>query len=101
MPTTKTSIVIGVKSSTSISAGEYCTISNLSKTGVIKGVFDSNGECVVNPSDYGYDDWANGDVLSVQISGRLIGSKNVTISKGGATATVTTSADTASPAIDL
>ncbi len=101
MATPKHAITIGIKSSTSISAGEFVKVTNLTKGGTLRGTADSTGETILTiPPDFEFQ-WENGDDCSVEVSGRLIGSKTVKIAKGGITTTVTTSADASSPAVDL
>ena len=99
MAAPKHGLTIGIKSSTSISAGEFVKITNFTKGGTLRATADSTGETIFAiPSDL---DWENGDICSVEISGRLLGSKTVTIAKGGIATTVTTSADSDQPAVDL
>ena len=64
------------------------------------GEFRTGNECVLNPFNSDVE-WVAGDKLMATISGRLIGSKEVTLTEGGITINVTTAADTTSPAIDL
>lgn len=100
MPTTKKSFGIGVKSSASTNKGEKCKVTNFTSGGTITGEFTASNECVMNPADSNLT-WSNGDTLMVEVSGRLLGSKQVTLTKGGINAEVTTAADTSSPAISL
>ena len=101
MPAPKHPIVIGVKSSTSISEGEFIKVTNLTSGGTLRGPVDSSGEVLLTPPpDFGFT-WANGDKVSVEVNGRLIGSGVTTIAKGGANFEVTTAADASSPAVDL
>ena len=101
MPTSYTKFQIAVKSSTAINPGEKVKVTNLSRTSVaLTGEFSSGNECVLNPANSNVE-WAVGDKLMITISGRLIGSKEVTLTAGGIKVTVTTAADTTSPAIDL
>lgn len=100
MPTTYTKYTIGIKSSTSINTGERCKVTNFTAGDTLTGEFRSGNECVLNPADSSLE-WSVGDKLMVEISGRLLGSKEITLTKGGITTTVTTAADTNSPAIDL
>ena len=105
MPITRyTKYLIGVKSSTSINTGERCKVTNLEGRGIITGEFKTKGnECILNPANSNLE-WVVGDKLMIEISGRLVGSKEVTLTAGGiayAIGTVTTTADTTSPAIDL
>jgi len=97
MPTPTTKFTIGIKSSTSINVGERCKVTNLTSGGNIIGEFGSGNECVLHPAT----EWKEGDSLIAEISGRLKGSETGTISKGGAKITVTTAADTTSPAVSL
>ena len=101
MAAPKQAITIGIKSSTSISEGEFVKVTNFTSGGTLRGTVDSNGEAILTISpDFNFT-WKNNDVCSIEVSGRLIGSKTVSITKGGISTTVTTSADTASPAVDL
>lgn len=97
MPTPITKYTIGVKSSTSVNVGERCKVTNLTSGGTITGEFKSGNECLLYPTT----EWSEGDSLIAEVSGRLKGSKTATLSKGGAKITVTTAADTTSPAVDL
>ena len=99
MPTTPSSIVIAVKSSTTAYDGEYVKVTNLTSGGTITGQF-KDSECILNPANSNLT-WSNGDLLNIEVKGRLIGSTQTRISKGGVDVTVTTSADTNSPAINL
>ncbi len=99
-PIRYTKFTIGVKSSTSINTGERCKVTNLAGKGTITREFRTGNECVLNPFDSQLE-WMIGDKLMIEISGRLVGSKEVTLTKGGINTTVTTAADTTSPAIDL
>ncbi len=98
----KHAITVGVQSSgTALSKGEFAKVTNLTKGGTLRGAADSTGEVILAiPPDFDFQ-WENGDVCSVEISGRLLKSANVTISKGGIQAKLNASADTSSPAVDL
>lgn len=102
MPQPKHAITIGVKSSTgTFNTGEYVKVTNFTSGGTLRGTVDSNKEAILTvPLDFDYA-WANGDVCSVEINGRLLGSAQATINKGGIAITVTTSADADQPAVDL
>lgn len=100
MPTPYTKYTIAVKSSTSINPGESCKITNLEGRGFITGNFAAGNECVLNPANSQLN-WVVGDKLMIEVSGRLLGSKQVTLTKGGIRIEVTTTADTTSPAVDL
>ena len=102
MPTTQKSNVIGIQASGALSEGEYVIVKNLTSGGKITDKANSNGEVLINPGDSGLT-WNNGDTLSVEVQGRLLGSTSTTISKGGAKVTVTaTTAKTAAlPAVSL
>ncbi len=101
MAAPKHPIKIGVKSSTSISAGEFIKVTNLTSGGTLRGTADSTGEILfTQPPDFAFT-WKNGDKCSIESNGRLIGSTVETISKGGIITTLTTAADTSSPAVNL
>ena len=102
MPQTRyTKFLISVKSDTSINVGETCKVINLSRDSVIlTGEFKTGNECVLNPANSNVE-WVSGDKLMIEISGRLLGSKEVTLVSGGIKATIAVTADTNSPAIDL
>ncbi len=99
MPDTKKSIPIGVKASNALSAGEWDKVTNLTSRGTHRDQAKSSGETVLNPTNSDLT-WDNGDVLSIEINGKYIGSKSVTITKGGVNTTVTTTAD-AGPTVSL
>ena len=100
-PTRYTKFQIKVKSSTSINPGEGCKVTNLTRQSVtLTGEFSEKNECVLNPANSNVE-WVAGDKLMTTISGRLVGSKESTLTKGGIQINVTTAADTTSPAIDL
>ena len=99
MPTTYTKYLIGVKGGTQ-NVGERCKVTNLEGRGTITGEFRTGNECVLNPANSNQE-WNVGDKLMIEISGRLVGSKQVTLGKGGIQIKVTTAADTTSPAVDL
>ncbi len=100
MPTPYTKYTIAVKSSTNINPGESCKVTNLEGRGFITGNFSTGNECVLNPANSKLN-WVVGDKLMIEVSGRLLGSKQVTLVRGGLRTTVTTTADASSPAIDL
>ena len=101
MPTPIKSFPIAVKSSTSINIGETCKVTNLSRESVaLTGEFGAGNECVLNPANSD-ETWVVGDKLMITINGRLVGSAEVTLTKGGIRTTVTTTADTSSPAVNL
>ena len=91
MPTTYTKYTIGVKGGTQ-NAGERCKVTNLEGRGNITGEFRGNNECVLNPADSNLE-WTIGDKLMIEIRGRLVGSKQVTLTKGGIHPTVSTATE--------
>lgn len=100
MPTPYTKYTIAVKSSTGINIGATCTISNLTRGGTISGEFRTGNECVLDPANSKLN-WVVGDKLMIEVSGRLLGSKQITLVRGGQKVDLTTTADASSPAIDL
>ncbi len=103
MAAPKHAITIGVKGSATLSAGEFVKVTNLTSGGTLRGAADSTGEVILNiPPDFDFT-WANGDVCSVEIAGRVLGSVQATINKGGiqVTVTATTAKADAQAAVDL
>lgn len=101
MPTTYTKYLIAVTSSTSVNTGERCKVTNLEGRGSITGEFNTTkNECVLNPANSNLE-WVVGDKIMVEVSGRLKGSAQATLTAGGVKVAVTTAADTTSPAINL
>ena len=101
MPTPKNAITIGIKSSSATDTGDKIVIQNLTSGGKLEGAFDDSEEVILAiPPDFAYT-WKNGDVLQVSVSGRLVGSSAATITKNSVNLSLTTTADTASPAVDL
>jgi len=100
MPTNYTKYTIAVKSSSSINAGERCKVTNLEGRGIITGEFKSGNECVLNPANSNLE-WNVGDKLMIEVSGRLQGSKQATLTAGGIKVAVTTAADVTSLPVDL
>ena len=98
----KHTITVGVQSdSTALSEGEFAKVTNLTSGGTLRGAADSTGEVILNiPPDFEFT-WKNGDVCSVEISGRLLKSQSATITRGGIKVKLGASADTSSPAVDL
>lgn len=83
MVTTYTKFLIKVKDTASKSTiGQRCKVTNLEGKGTITGEFRTGDECVLNPANSNKE-WAIGDKLMVEISGIAVGSKQVTLTKGG------------------
>ena len=87
-PTRYTRYVIGVTGGTQ-KAGDRCKLTNLEGRGTVTKEFKAGTECVLNPGDSELE-WQVGDKIMAHISGRLVGSKEFTLTKGGAKVTVTT-----------
>ena len=98
-PTTYTKYLIGVKASGTPKIGTKCKITNLLGRGTITEEFRTGNECVLNPATSKLN-WVIGDKLMVEISGVLVGSREITLVKGGLQITVTTSTED-SIAVDL
>ncbi len=100
-PTRYTKYLIAVTSSSAVNTGERCKVTNLEGRGVITGEFNTTKkECVLNPANSNLE-WVVGDKLMIEVSGRLKGSEQTTLTAGGIKVPVTTTADTTSPGIDL
>ncbi len=90
MPTRYTKYLIKVKSSTSLNNGARCKVTNLSRQSVaLTGEFRTGNECVLNPANSSVE-WTIGDILIAEISGKVVGSKQFTLTAGGITVNVTT-----------
>ncbi len=93
MPQPPTKFIIGIKSSTSIAVGASCKVTNLSRESVtLNGEFKSGNECVLNPATSNVE-WVTGDILMVEVSGVLVGSKQATLTSGGVKVNVTTATE--------
>lgn len=97
---TITPMNIEVKSSTTTSAGEKVKIRNLTRSQVIEGTFNNNGECGIAPHDT-YTSWVSGDSIQVEVNGRLQGVKTATLATKGAKILVTTTAIAESASVSL
>lgn len=90
MPTRYTKYLIAVKDSASKSTvGGRCKVTNLEGRGTITGEFRTGDDCVLNPANSSLE-WNIGDKLMVEISGIAVGSKQVTLTKGGIQVAITT-----------
>ncbi len=90
MPTRYTKYLIKVKDTASKSTiGERCKVTNLEGRGTITGEFRTGDECVLNPANSDLE-WEVGDKLMVEISGIAVGSKEVTLVRGGIQVSITT-----------
>ncbi len=98
MVTTQQSIPIVVKC-TNMSDGEDIKVTNLTEGGTIRGQVKS-AECILNPQNSNLS-WNNGAVISIESNGRILQSKSVTITKGGARTTLDSSSADDSPAVSL
>ena len=98
MPTTKTSFTIGIKAP-NLSDGEWIKVTNLDSGGTIRGQVKSK-ECILNPANSDLT-WKEGDALSIETNGRILESANVTLTKGGAKKSFTSSTADDSPAVNL
>ncbi len=99
-PIRYTKYSIRVKSSSALNVGARCKVTNLSRESVaLTGDFRTGKECVLNPFNSSVE-WVVGDKLMVEISGKVVGSKEVTLTAGGVTAEVTTATED-SIAVDL
>ena len=84
-----TKYTIGIKSSSSPNVGARCKITNFTAGNTITGKFKTGSECVLNPANFNRE-WSVGDILMVEISGKVVGSKQITLTRGGIHTTVTT-----------
>ena len=92
-PIRYTKYLIGVKSGTgTVTVGTRCKITNFTAGNTITGVFKSNDECVLNPDNFNRE-WSIGNILMVEISGIVVGSKQITLTRGGIKTTVTTATE--------
>ena len=101
MPQTRyTKFLIKVKSSSSLNVGARCKVTDLSRESVIlTGEFRTGNECVLNPFNSSVE-WSVGDKIMCEISGKVVGSKQVTLTAGGIQVNVTTATED-SIAVDL
>ena len=83
--------IIAVKA-TNGQVGEYVTVINLTTGGKMRGQLDANLEVVFNPVKELNADWAEGDSISVYMSGRINDGNTTTINAGGAIVTIDASA---------
>lgn len=91
-------VVIGTKSD-SLTAGDYVTFRNITRSSVRRVQCNSSGEAVLEnvPSD-----WANGDTVIIEVYGRINKGTSTTITKGGINTNLgTLSADSTSAAVNL
>jgi len=95
---------------TSGNVGEKVKIFNLSRTVVpVEVTLKTGGEAVWNTANSKESTaasaaavaWADGDVVSVQITGRINQSSQKAMAGGGVSFTLGSSADTTTPAVDL
>ena len=99
-PTRYTKFQIKVKSSTTPNIGARCKVTNLSRTSVaLIGEFRTGSECVLNPANSNLE-WVIGDKLMVEVSGKVVGSKQATLTAGGIQINVPTGTED-SIAVDL
>lgn len=98
---TSTPMNVTIVSSSATTKGEKVKVTNLTRSGVIYGEFDSNKGCIINPKDNGYTAWVKGDSLIAEVHGRLQGNATGTLDTKGVKITITTAADTSSAAVDL
>ncbi len=82
-----TKYTLGVKGSTTTPVGTRCKITNFTAGNTITGEFKSASECVLNPAN-SKREWSVGDILMVHISGKVVGSKQIILTRGGITTTV-------------
>ncbi len=79
--------------------GQVVKVTNFTAGKSFTGVLNSSKETVIkNDSSV---QWADGDVIQVEIQGKIIATSRSTISGGGKSFTITASADTSTPGIDL
>ena len=92
--------IIGV-TVTNGSAGEKVTIRNLSRNSpVLTETLDANKQAALNTANAGVS-WLAGDVVQIQIAGRINQAKQETLAGGGASVTLGNSASTTLPAVNL
>ena len=101
MPQTRyTKYNITVKSSTSLNVGARCKVTNLTRRSVVlTGEFRTGKECVLNPFNSSVE-WSVGDRLMIEVSGKVVGSKQVNLTAGGIHVDVSTGTED-SIAVDL
>ncbi len=99
-PTRYTKYLIGVISSSALNTGARCKVTNLEGRGTITGEFNATKkECVLNPATFNKE-WVIGDKLMIEVSGKVVGSKEATLTAGGIQVAVTTATED-SIAVDL
>ncbi len=82
MAAPKHAISIGVQASGTLTPGEFVKATNLTSGGTLRAQAGTNGEVhIVTPPDFDFT-WKDGDKVSIEISGRLLGSVEKTINKG-------------------
>jgi hypothetical protein len=95
MPTPTKPKILGAKHA-SLVAGVYVTFKNLSRSGKVT-VEAASGEAVITETD-----WEEGDIISIEVSGKYLQSTTATVSKVGIKPAFSAmTADTKSPAINL
>ncbi len=99
MQTRYTKFLIKVKSSTTPNVGARCKVTNFTSGNTITGEFRTGSECVLNPANFNRE-WSVGDILMVEVSGKVVGSKQVTLTAGGIQINVATGTED-SIAVDL
>jgi len=82
------------------SAGEVVKVTNLTAGGTTTGILNSSGETVVGGGDTAVD-WAEGDILSVEIQGRICQSSSATIADGGVKVSLGSAASSNSATVNL
>lgn len=96
-----TPILIKISSSTTAYPGEKIKLFNQTRSGYINATLGKKSEVIINPLDEGKIDWVDGDVIVAEMHGRLQGYGTGTFSDDGFSITITTAADTNTPAVDL
>jgi len=98
MPTFKRPKAIHVKV-TSGTGGQYVKVTNFTSGGTFTGVLNSSKEVVITPTT-AYT-WSDGDVIQIEMIGKIQQTSRTTISGGGKSVTLGNAADTTTSAVSL
>ena len=97
MPDPVRTRTIGVKVADG-TEGEYVILRNLDTGAKLTNKLNSKKEVVFKAP---ITNWRNGDKIQVEIEGSVAGVKQATIGSGGASITLSASADTSTPGVSL
>ena len=99
MPTPTRQKSIGIKVPDA-SIGEYVKVTNLTSGGQYYGRLQGTDRSVIISQNEDFV-WNEGDSIQITMLGRLKGVSNQVVTGGGVNVTLSASADTSTPAVDL